>query len=351
MRRRGAPLRYVPAASIGGEKHIVVDGAPRQGTVLTLSHWPGTPTPPEVWADLSAEIVLKALARPRVLPRGVSAVTVDHYDADGAISLGLLVVEGLAEAHGALLAAAARAGDFDVVTSRDAALVAFALGALRSGPGPTAEPPDEACRPDHLPDATAAAAERAVAALPGLAARPRDFEELWGPEAAAYDASCRMLADGALSVEERPALDLAVVRVDRSHPEAAAAAWEGAPVHPAAVHSATTCLRIATVAGRRCAVRFRYETWVRLARTGRPRPRVDLTRLAAMLGDLERDGGTWVFDGAGAITPALHRTDEGETTLAPERFLAELAAALEVLDQGPPAWDPYARPVTASPGT
>jgi hypothetical protein len=307
---------------------VVVDGAPRPGTVLTLSHWPGTPTPEELWADTSAEIVLHALGRRRLWPRGVETATIDHYDADGLISLGLLVVDGLAETHGALLVDAARAGDFDVVAHDDAARVAFSLAALRA-------------------DSTASATERALATLADLASRPRAFETLWGPEEGAYRAACAMRADGALRIEDRPALDLAVVHVDADDPRAEAAAWDGAVVHRAAVHSATSCLRTATVTGRRYEVLFRYETWVRLGRR-RPRRRVDLAPLAARLQELELDGGAWEFDGAGAIVPRLRRTDEGESTLAPAQFLEELESALRALDQGPPAWDPYARPVAVA---
>ena len=68
-----------------------------------------------------------------------------------------------------------------------------------------------------------------------------------------------------------------------------AAAWAGAPLHRAAVHSATPCLRVATVAGRRVELRYRYESWVRLEAT-RPRRRVDLGALAAELTGHEEHG-------------------------------------------------------------
>src|ERR1700733_13664848 len=106
-------FRYVPAGLLDGRPHVIVDGAPRPGTVCTLSHWPGTPTPEALWHDVSAGIVITALAR-RALPDGVEAVSVDHYDADGVLALALLCVEGLADRHGAFLVEAARAGDFDV---------------------------------------------------------------------------------------------------------------------------------------------------------------------------------------------------------------------------------------------
>ena len=333
--RRSRRWRYVPAAALEGRPHVVVDGAPRPGTRCTLSHWPATPTPEELWADTSAGIVRRALARPRSMPKGVEVATIDHYDADGVIALGLLTVDGLDEAHGGLLERAAAAGDFDVFADRRDALVAFALGAL--GPG------DAGAGAGPAEDGLAAAAGRALEVLPRLAEDPEAFEALWGAEAAAYDAAVALAAEGALRIEEDPERDLAVVRIDPAAAGAAGAGWAGAVVHRAAVHSATPCLRVATVAGDRLEVRFRYETWVRLAGR-RPRPRVDLGGLARTLTEAEPDGGVWVFDGAGAITPALRRAGGAPSGLDPERFLALLGAALDDLDRGAPAWDPYARP-------
>lgn len=337
-RRRRRPWSYVPATELDGQPHVVVDGAPRRGTVMTLSHWPGTPTPPSLWADTSAEIVLAALGQgPGALPPAVRVATVDHYDADGVIALAVLVLDGLADRHGPRLAAAARAGDFDVIDDHAAALVAFALAALGGAGSAHA---DTDCRPDATADATARAAGLALEQLPALVGRPEEFETWWGPENAAYQASLVLRASGALAIEEHSGLDLAVVRLDDVALGLEASGWQGSPFHPAVVHSATTCLRVATVVGRRYNVRYRYETWVRLV-SRRPRLRVDLSGLAERLSSLETDGGRWAFDGVGAIAPALAREDGGDSTLSPERFLAEATEALARLDEGPPAWDPY----------
>ena len=332
-------MRYVPIApgpaGAGGtdaaEPHVMVDGAPRAGTVLTLSHWPGTPTPAALWHDLSAGIVLEALARPGALAPDLAAATVDHLDTDGVVALALLCVPGLAAAHGPLLLEAARVGDFGVVRHRDAALVAFALEALAAAPGPGAEEPALA--------RCARVAGEALRILPSLAEDPRAHAALWGPEARAYDAAEAALVGGWATVEELPEHDLAVVRVDTRHPGAGAAAWGGAPLHRAAVHSRTERLRVLTVAGGTVELRYRYESWVRLV-SRRARPRVDLDALAARLTALEGAGTRWRFDGAGAITPALAPAHGARSTLDTARLVGELAAALAVLDAGPPAWDP-----------
>lgn len=335
-------LRYVPAHLLDGRSHVIVDGAPRRGTAYTLSHWPGTPTPPGVRADLSAEIVRHALEHPELLPETTELASIDHYDVDGVVALALAVVDGLNAAHGPLLVEAARVGDFDVVTDPRAARIAFALNGLdesdRSG-GDAA--------PTGAPDVLERCARTTGAALGvigELADDPDRFEALWGDEWAAYEASVRALDEGWATVDEFPASDLAVVRVDEEHDGARAAAWRSAPLHRGAVHSATTCLRVVTVAGARMELRYRYESWVRLTRR-RPRPRVDLERLASDLTAMETGNRRWVFDGAGAIRGALHLAGDDDTSaVAPGRFVALVRARLAVLDAGPAAWDPYRAP-------
>jgi hypothetical protein len=333
----------VPVGLLAGERHVIVDGAPRPGTVCTLSHWPGTPTPQELWHDVSAGIVLGALARPELVPDGVEAASIDHYDADGVIALALLCVDGLAAEHGPLLVEAARVGDFDVVADRRAALVAFGVAALddvtRAAPTLGVAPPG-ADGTDRT-DGTAWAATQALRLLSSLAEEPERHRALWAEEAAAFDASEAALREGWAGIEERPGHDLAVVRVDTTHPDATRAAWDGAPLHRAAVHSSTGCMRVATIAGGAVEVRYRYESWVRMV-SRRPRPRVALAPVAATLTTWESAGARWVFDGAGAITGALHVAGAAPSTLDPEHVVDVVCGAFEALDVGTAAWDPYA---------
>jgi hypothetical protein len=340
-------LQYVPAGLLAGRPHIIVDGAPRPGTVCTLSHWPGTPTPKELWDDVSAGIVVRALARPDLLPDDVEVASIDHYDADGVIALGLLCIEGLAADHGPLLVEAACVGDFDVVSSRRAALVAFAVAFL--GDVDRAEALLGASAPHgEVMERCAWSATEALRLLPSLVEDPDRHRTLWVDEADAYDASSRALVEGWASIEDRPEHDLAIVRIDVTHPHAAAAVWGGTPLHLAAVHSATERLRVVTIAAGAVELRYRYESWVRLV-SRRPRPRVDLTTVATELTAAETAGARWVFDGAGAITGALHVvTGEGATTLDPEVVVDSVCRNLAILDAGPPAWDPCA--VGTSPG-
>ncbi len=332
--------RYVPLDELGSDPHIMVDGAARPGTALCLSHWPRTPTPAAVRADLSAQVVCRARRR-GLVDAAPGLVTIDHYDEDAVASLALLVVDGLEPEHEDLLVEVARCGDFDVVVDRRAAPISFALAAL-TDPGRT--PLAGLAGPQRSADpmtATALAARHALEILPRLLDDPDRYADLWRDEMDAWAASEGALEEGWASLEEHADLDLAVVRVDVGHRDAARARWGSRVLHPAAVHSRTPLFRVATVADGRVEVRYRYETWVRLAAPP-SRPRVDLTAVALELNRLEATGAPWTFDGAGAITGALHCAVGTRSTVDPDRVLDVVGRRLAQLDEGPPAWDPYA---------
>ena len=328
----------MPVPEVDGRPHLVVDGAPRAGTVATLSHWPSTPTPVALRADLSAESARRALVDPQALPEGVGVVTIDHYDVDGVVALAMLCVEGLATDFGDLLVEAARIGDFGVVRRQDAATVAFALEALgRLGHGAARLGADVALSPRAT---LAESVHAALAMLPALCNAPGELRWLWQDEASAFDASSRALRDGAVDVDDHPDVDVAVVRADLAilDPDAC---WADEPVHRAALHSATDRLRVVSAFGPHLAVRFRYETWVRMS-TRPPLLRVDLTPLAVELSELEPGPATWIFDGAAALTPALRPAHGAPSGIEAGRFIDLVLTRLAQLDAGTAAWDPYA---------
>jgi len=75
-------FRYLPPHALGGRAHVIIDGAPRRGTAYTLSHWPGTPTPPGLNADLSARSYVMR-SNTRSYSPVCQSVSIDHYDVDG----------------------------------------------------------------------------------------------------------------------------------------------------------------------------------------------------------------------------------------------------------------------------
>lgn len=282
--------------------NVVVDGSANEGTVLTLSHWPGTVVPDALRADLSAEMAfryLDAVADGSMAPVAADAVTNNHFDQDGVVGVHVLVHPESSLAHRELLVEVARAGDFDVTHDRRAARAAMALAALAE----TVVAGD---------DPTAACYEAALPLVLPMALEPDRFRDLWGDGDAALDAGEAAIRSGVVSVVEHPAVDLAVV----SGPGAV-------DLHPMAIHGTTACLRILAVDGRRASYRDRYETWVRLA-TRRPLPRVDLRPLAEHLSDL--DAVVWEADGPGALTPSLR--PDGETALDEAALVAAVVRHL-----------------------
>src|SRR5690606_11234720 len=55
------PVEYVPYHELAGRPNVILDGSPTEGTVVTISHWPGHPPPPEVADDLSAQMAFRML--------------------------------------------------------------------------------------------------------------------------------------------------------------------------------------------------------------------------------------------------------------------------------------------------
>ena len=131
-----------PTASCRGTPNVVVDGSPTAGTVLCLSHWPGIGSPPEFAADLSAEMAFAYLDAFDRHPGAAAGVEqpLRPGRAGGGVRAGRRR-EALARRD--LLVEVARAGDFAVTSSREAARVSMVLsayadpGAARSGVCPT----------------------------------------------------------------------------------------------------------------------------------------------------------------------------------------------------------------------
>jgi Family of unknown function (DUF6687) len=75
--------RFVPYPDLDGIPNVVVDGARHADTLLTLSHWPHSGTPPALKEDLSAQIAFRYLDSPD-LRVDAEVVSKNHFDEDGA---------------------------------------------------------------------------------------------------------------------------------------------------------------------------------------------------------------------------------------------------------------------------
>lgn len=312
-------MRFVPYAELVHLPHVICDGTTRRSTVLTLSHWPDSGTPPELMADLSAEITLKYLQSPEHHV-DVDAVSNDHFDLDGFMSVWAMVHPEAALADPSLVVEVARAGDFACTTDRRAARIAFALGSFRrDGEKPT---------------------ERFHELLPrfgDLAEHIEDHIDLWRDEDDQLEATEAALADGTISIDENVELDLAIVSIDPSVSlwgEHRFSILGRSPCHPIPLHNRTERFRILYRQGDWVGLVNRFESWVQY-QSRRVLPRVDLTTLAAELSAI--DDHEWTYAWPRVRNPPTAWLTSWAPSRIPfdelrERIEAALAAAEDVID-------------------
>ena len=327
-------MKFVPYHQLDGRPSVILDGSPAPGTVLTVTHWPGYPPPAGVAADLSAQMAFLLLEQPDLVPAGAEAVSNNHFDQDGLVSLHALVAPDDAVARRTFLEDVAFAGDFALCRDRDAARVSMALSALAGdGDGTDGLPTD-------YEERTAVLYEDMLGRLPELCDHIDRHRDLWGDEDATLAASDAAFTDGRATIEERPDLDLAVVTVADDTPAAGGHRFSHewvSGLHPMAVNSRTERITLARIQGRRYDVELRYEGWVQLQ--SRPvRPRRDLAALAERLQDEETGDATWSATSVGALLPRLHLGDGQESSIAPGRFVELLTQHLRT---APAAWHPF----------
>jgi hypothetical protein len=340
---RSPDLHYVPYGDLEvGVPSVVVDGSPAPGTVLCLSHWPGIGSPSRFSADLSAQMAFAYLDAFDLHP-GASAVSNNHFDQDGLVSVFAMTRPDDARPRRELLVEVARAGDFAVTTSRRAAQISMAISAF-------ADPDRSPLRRSSLgasePDYGAWVAVLHVemlGRLPELCDRPERFADLWAEEDATLTDSEKAIARGGVVIEEVPDIDLGVVTL----PAADALRLEGghrfggdwvSGVHPVALHNATDRGALLVLAEGRPELRYRYESWVQFR--SRPiRPRVDLVPLADRLNEEEPTGSAvWRAGAVSSLTPTLALEDGVESAIDPRRLRLLVEQHLR---ESPPAWDPY----------
>jgi hypothetical protein len=324
-------VKYIPYTELSGVPNIIVDGAAQDDTVLTLSHWPGSASPPEFRADTSCEVVLNYLdtpgAKTQYAPK-VKAVSNNHFDEDGICSVWAMLHPKLAHKRRELLIDVARAGDFSTYRRPQAAKVVFTI---RSYADPAISPVVDDLQGD---DGTGSARYQAL--LPLLQSFLEDTDRYgpyWAEEWSVMLRSKTAMVMGEVDLREIPHVDLAVAETAE-------------PLHPMVLYHNTERLRVLTaLPGGYYCLRYRYETWVQFA--SRPvMPRVDLAPLLPRLQELEEGDVTWTFDGIAHTTPTLQpRAVDGQpgpSSLSLQSLLDELVAYYE-REQANPAlqWNPF----------
>lgn len=330
------PARYVPYREVGAQPHIIVDGAPLDSTVLTLSHWPNNQTDPSLRRDTSTATVFAYLDTPE-LHQDVPLVSNNHFDEDGLFSMFGVVDPATALKHRDVLTGAALAGDFGVYDDPRAVRLCFIVESF--------------CDPDAspLPAATLDGCERRrVAALyramldrvPALARDVDAWESLWRDQYEHLEDSAKLIDGGAVVIEEHGDVDLAVVEIPADLPLRPVRRYlelEQAAVHPFAIHNRTACNRILRITGRRYELQYRYESWVQFA-SRRPMLRVALDDLVVELNETEQAAGEWRCENVNEVAPRLYLEGVDRSSIAPEQFVDRVRRHLST---APVAWDPY----------
>ena len=316
-------MRYVPYHQLEELPNIIVDGSGNKHTVLVLSHWPHSGTLQELKDDLSAQIVFRYLDRPD-LQVSAEAVSNNHFDEDGLVSLYAILNPEPAQRQRNLLIAIAAAGDFGTYQCREAARIAFTIKAWAN---PETSPLDATLFHQSYPEITANLYRELLAKLPEMMANPDAFQAYWQPEDAELRKSEVAIERGIIQIEEILPLDLAIITLPENFPTP----------HPMALHNATSCFRLLSLQGKQYELRYRYETWIQYV-SRQPIPRVDLKPLAEQLTQQEGGEAYWQFDGVEQITPRLHLVGATESQIAPESFRLQVT---DFLIAAPPTWNPF----------
>jgi hypothetical protein len=335
-RFKSAEHRFVPYDQLNSSPNIIVDGAATTGTVLTLSHWPKSGTPPDFRRDTSTEIVFAYLDSPDTRARA-DAVSNNHFDEDGLVGIFALIDLSSAEKYRDLLVDVANAGDFGVYKRRDAARIAFTISACADS---NASPLPRELFEMPYQEKAGRLYEHLFDIFPRFLTNLSDYKHLWAAEDAKLTASEELIDKGEITIEERPELDLALIHIPVGLPAMPVHRFTQVRLtecHPFALHNRTKCSRLLIVQGQHIEFQYRYESWVQLA-SRRPPSRVDLSDVARQFNQEETSEGRWVFDGVEGITPRLHLEGSLMTTLSPDAIRRKLE---EHLSTGLPAWNPY----------
>jgi len=313
-------MKYVPyGPELENTPNIIVDGRGNAATVLVLSHWPRNKTPAELKADSSTEIAINYLRSPERerYRQGAEAVSNNHYDVDGLMSMWAVLNPEAALEQAGLLVATGECGDFDRWSGEHATKIACALYGMELGKDSPVRQQLASIR-DYL-ERTEFLYRHTLPLVPELISNVGSFESFWHDEYERVQRDRELFTSGDASVQEVPELDLAVFTLPRR-------------LHDMALYEQTNCTRVALVIdGHRYQARYRYESWVEF-KSRRVPPRVDFQPLADLLQTFEGNDGEWTADEVRRTLPHLRlRGPEGSissSSITPGLFLRLLVQHL-----------------------
>lgn len=188
---------------------IIVDTA-NCGRGLHLSHFPGNRTPPELKADLSAEVALRWAAHPDrtdYLP-AADVVTNDHFDCDGLLAAYTVLRPTEALAHRVLLVDAARAGDFfELISPRAVQFHHLVEAFMHSDRSPLSRDLKGRGSSERNQQCT----EAILAEMPGVLYAPERYRDVWNDSYRRHLAQLALVDSGQVRVREYPEERVSVI--------------------------------------------------------------------------------------------------------------------------------------------
>ncbi len=311
-------LQYLPYNRLGITPNIIVDAVPVESTLLTLSHWPESGCPPELKADLSAEIVFNFLNSEMFQSLGsrAEAVSNNHFDEDGIVGIYTLLNPEAALEEKEFLLDIATAGDFGTYKNREAAHVTFVLQAWAQ---PDKSPLNKTVFRRPYEEVTSILYEELLPRFSNLFQRVHFLEQYWKEEDLLLDWSENAIQNGSIRIEEHPQLIFSIVETPNSkewaasRPVVSEGRWTHSVCHQFAVHNATTSSRIWSPTDYAMIFIIGTKLWVETV-VRKPQARIDLQPLAEKFNRSEGKA-IWTAEDIKGIVPHLNFSDKAVSKL------------------------------------
>lgn len=304
---------FAPIGVVAGQPHIIVDCESIDGTVIALSHWPGSGSPSALKADTSTQIVFNYLDHPEYQVH-CPYVTNNHFDKDGLAGIYTVLHPEQAQQHRRLLTDLAHAGDYRRYTSDAAVKLSFVSNSFESIDRSPFPPKNSYQNED---DWDADLYTNVLKITHHLLENPDRYAEYWQQEYAYFEKSREEIAKGNVTIEEHPERDLAIVRFCsditplKKHQ---LLEYRDYLIHEMAINSITTMNRILYLHESHVEFRYRYESWVDYV-SYQPQPRLALDPILAILNQQENSGGQWQFHGITHPYPRLLLCGAAKSTM------------------------------------
>jgi len=314
-------IANVPKLSIDG----TVDNA------IHFSHWKGNQTPASVKADTSTEIALNLVAAPNrdELTQGIDLVTNNHFDTDGVLSVWTVLTGERALDLRDQLIAAAEAGDFSELSTKEAVRASIVIQGSESAIDEDAGSPLARQLAGETVTDLARAYELVLPHVERVLTHTNDYQSLWCDPWNRIATALDSFAKGRSRVEEdlEAKFSLVTLAPEIFSSKGFKPTRHGAPYTAISAHAKGEIFLIATPLDPGWSYRIDYPYYSWAETVVRPLiPRRDFSSLMGRLNELETNSsGLWRLDSSELASAAKFSDANGK--LAGSRLDLEVVAA------------------------